>query len=106
GPHRLPERLHLLKDVDAVVVVAGMEGALPSVVGGYVSCPVIAVPTSVGYGASFGGIAALLGMLNSCASNVTVVNIDSGFKGGYVAGLIARRVADAGKPGSAKPDEP
>jgi NCAIR mutase (PurE)-related protein len=63
------------------------------VVGGYVACPVIAVPTSVGYGASFGGIAALLGMLNSCSSNVTVVNIDAGFKGGYVAGLIATRVA-------------
>ena len=76
-----------------MVVVAGMEGALPSVVGGYVACPVIAVPTSVGYGASFGGIAALLGMLNSCASNVTVVNIDAGFKGGYVAGLIAKNVA-------------
>ena len=67
-----------------------------SVVGGYVACPVIAVPTSVGYGASFGGIAALLGMLNSCASNVTVVNIDAGFKGGYVAGLIAKNVAREG----------
>ena len=76
-----------------MVVVAGMEGALPSVVGGHVACPVIAVPTSVGYGASFGGIAALLGMLNSCAANVTVVNIDAGFKGGYVAGLIAKNVA-------------
>jgi NCAIR mutase (PurE)-related protein len=91
GPHRLPEQLDKLRDVDAVVVVAGMEGALPSVVGGYVNCPVIAVPTSVGYGASFGGVAALLGMLNSCASNVIVVNIDAGFKGGYVAGLIAHR---------------
>ena len=89
GPHRLPARLGEFRDADAVVVVAGMEGALPSVVGGYVSCPVIAVPTSVGYGASFGGIAALLGMLNSCAANVTVVNIDAGFKGGYVAALIA-----------------
>ena len=78
-----------------MVVVAGMEGALPSVVGGYVACPVIAVPTSVGYGASFGGVAALLGMLNSCAANVTVVNIDAGFKGGYVAGLIAKNVAKA-----------
>ncbi len=76
-----------------MVVIAGMEGALPSVVGGYVACPVIAVPTSVGYGASFGGLAALLGMLNSCASNVTVVNIDAGFKGGYVAGLIAKNAA-------------
>jgi NCAIR mutase (PurE)-related protein len=89
GPHRLPARLGEFEDADAVVVVAGMEGALPSVVGGYVPCPVIAVPTSVGYGASFGGIAALLGMLNSCAANVTVVNIDAGFKGGYVAALIA-----------------
>jgi NCAIR mutase (PurE)-related protein len=93
GPHRLTANLKLLQSADAVVVVAGMEGALPSVVGGYVACPVIAVPTSVGYGASFGGVAALLGMLNSCASNVTVVNIDAGFKGGYVAGLIARNVA-------------
>ncbi len=93
GPHRLPAHLKLLEAADAVVVVAGMEGALPSVVGGYVACPVIAVPTSVGYGTSFGGISALLGMLNSCAANVTVVNIDAGFKGGYVAGLIAARAA-------------
>jgi NCAIR mutase (PurE)-related protein len=93
GPHRLAANLGLLIGADAVVVVAGMEGALPSVVGGHVACPVIAVPTSVGYGASFGGIAALLGMLNSCASNVTVVNIDAGFKGGYVAGLIAKNAA-------------
>jgi NCAIR mutase (PurE)-related protein len=93
GPHRLTERLHLLQEVDAVVVVAGMEGALPSVVGGYVACPVIAVPTSVGYGASCGGLAALLTMLNSCAANITVVNVDAGFKAGYVAGLIAHRVA-------------
>lgn len=97
GPHRLVENLSLLADADAIVVVAGMEGALPSVVGGHVACPVIAVPTSVGYGASFGGIAALLGMLNSCASNVTVVNIDAGFKGGYVAGLIARNMARSRK---------
>jgi len=89
GPHRLPAHLDKLRSVDAVVVVAGMEGALPSVVGGWVDCPVVAVPTSVGYGASFGGLAALLGMLNSCASNVTVVNIDAGFKAAYVAGLIA-----------------
>jgi NCAIR mutase (PurE)-related protein len=93
GPHRLTANLPLLQKADAVVVVAGMEGALPSVVGGHVACPVIAVPTSVGYGASFGGLSALLGMLNSCASNVIVVNIDAGFKGGYVAGLIARNVA-------------
>jgi NCAIR mutase (PurE)-related protein len=92
GPHRLPRHLETLRAADAIVVVAGMEGALPSVVGGYVDAPVIAVPTSVGYGASFGGIAALLGMLNSCASNVTVVNIDAGFKAGYVAGLIAQRM--------------
>src|SRR6185503_6267954 len=72
-------------------VIHGMEGALPSVVGGLVSVPVIAVPTSVGYGASFGGVAALLGMLNSCASNVTVVNIDNGFGAGFVASLINRK---------------
>ncbi len=93
GPHRLTANLDQLHSADAVVVVAGMEGALPSVVGGHVACPVIAVPTSVGYGASFGGLAALLGMLNSCAANVTVVNIDAGFKGGYVAGLIAKNAA-------------
>ena len=93
GPHRLVQNLHKMENADAVVVTAGMEGALPSVVGGHVSCPVIAVPTSVGYGAGFGGLAALLGMLNSCAANVTVVNIDAGFKGGYVAGLIAARAA-------------
>lgn len=90
GPHRLQAKLPLIRDARVVVVVAGMEGALPSVVGGHVDVPVIAVPTSVGYGAGFGGIAALLGMLNSCAANVTVVNIDAGFKAGYVAGLIAR----------------
>jgi NCAIR mutase (PurE)-related protein len=89
GPHRLPERLPELAGADAAVVVAGMEGALPSVAGGYLSCPVIAVPTSVGYGANFGGLSALLGMLNSCAANVVTVNVDAGFKGGYVAGLIA-----------------
>ncbi|HZL91978.1 MAG TPA: nickel pincer cofactor biosynthesis protein LarB [Pirellulaceae bacterium] len=89
GPQRLLAKLPLIVGSDAVVVVAGMEGALPSVVGGHVDCPVIAVPTSVGYGANFGGIAALLTMLNSCAANVTVVNIDAGFKGGYIAGLIA-----------------
>lgn len=93
GPHRLTANLAQLRSADAVVVVAGMEGALPSVVGGHVACPVIAVPTSVGYGAAFGGLAALLGMLNSCAANVTVVNIDAGFKGGYIAGLIARNAA-------------
>ena len=91
GIHRLFSRLSSLVGADVVVVAAGMEGALPSVVGGLVDCPVIAVPTSIGYGASFGGLAALLGMLNSCASNVVVVNIDAGFNGGHVAGLIARR---------------
>ncbi len=91
GIHRLFRRLESLQGADVVVVVAGMEGALPSVVGGLVDCPVIAVPTSIGYGASFGGLAALLGMLNSCSSNVVAVNIDAGFNGGHVAGLIARR---------------
>lgn len=106
GPHRLVANLGQLQGADAVVVVAGMEGALPSVVGGHVACPVIAVPTSVGYGASFGGLAALLGMLNSCAANVTVVNIDAGFKGGYIAGLIARNAArgrNLGPPLEARP---
>ena len=88
GPHRLRANLHLLEDSDAVVVVAGMEGALPSVVAGLVSVPVVAVPTSIGYGASFGGIAALLGMLNSCASGVSVVNIDNGFGAANIASLI------------------
>jgi NCAIR mutase (PurE)-related protein len=96
GPHRLPARLPEFAGADAVVVIAGMEGALPSVVGGYVDCPVIGVPTSVGYGANFNGVAALLSMLNSCAANVTVVNIDSGFKGAYVAGLIARQSSEVG----------
>lgn len=91
GPHRLRERLPEFEHADAVVVVAGMEGALPSVVGGYVAAPVIGVPTSVGYGANFGGVSALLSMLNSCAANVAVVNIDAGFKAAYLAGLIATR---------------
>jgi NCAIR mutase (PurE)-related protein len=95
GLHRLLHQLDDLKTADALVVVAGMEGALPSVVGGLVDCPVIAVPTSIGYGAHFQGVAALLGMLNSCASNVVVVNIDAGFNGGHVASLIARRMAQA-----------
>ena len=90
GIHRLLARRELLTSATVLVVVAGMEGALPSVVGGLVDRPVIAVPTSVGYGASFGGIAALLGMLNSCASGVTVVNIDNGFGAGYAASLINR----------------
>lgn len=90
GIHRLIASSERLSQARVVVVAAGMEGALPSVVGGMVSAPVIAVPTSVGYGASFYGLAALLGMLNSCASNVTVVNIDNGFGAGYVASLINR----------------
>ncbi len=90
GIHRLMHNRERLTEARVVVVCAGMEGALPSVVGGLVAAPVIAVPTSVGYGASFHGLAALLGMLNSCASNVTVVNIDNGFGAGYVASLINR----------------
>ncbi len=90
GLHRLIGNHEKLLNARVIVVIAGMEGALPSVVGGLVDCPVIAVPTSVGYGASFGGLAALLGMLNSCASGVTVVNIDNGFGAGYSASLINR----------------
>jgi pyridinium-3,5-biscarboxylic acid mononucleotide synthase len=90
GIHRLMHYRERLTRARVIVVCAGMEGALPSAVGGLVSCPVIAVPTSVGYGASFHGLAALLGMLNSCASNVSVVNIDNGFGAGYVASLINR----------------
>jgi NCAIR mutase (PurE)-related protein len=88
GVHRLFGRLEIIRAANVVIVVAGMEGALPSVVAGLVSKPVIAVPTSVGYGASFGGLAALLGMLNSCASGMTVVNIDNGFGAGYAASQI------------------
>ena len=91
GIHRILAERELLQNSRVVIVVAGMEGALPSVVGGLVAVPVIAVPTSIGYGASFGGVAALLGMLNSCASNVTVVNIDNGFGAGFVASLINRK---------------
>ncbi|HXG65543.1 MAG TPA: nickel pincer cofactor biosynthesis protein LarB [Blastocatellia bacterium] len=91
GIHRLFGARADFESARVIVVVAGMEGALPSVVGGLVSVPVIAVPTSIGYGASLGGVAALLGMLNSCASNVTVVNIDNGFGAGFVASLINRR---------------
>jgi pyridinium-3,5-biscarboxylic acid mononucleotide synthase len=93
GIHRLLRHHQDFAGADAIVVVAGMDGALPSVVGGLVDCPVIAVPTSIGYGAAFGGLAPLLTMLNACSANVVVVNIDGGFKGGYVAALIARRVA-------------
>jgi pyridinium-3,5-biscarboxylic acid mononucleotide synthase len=93
GIHRLLRHRDQFAGADAIVVVAGMDGALPSVVGGLVDCPVIAVPTSIGYGAAFAGVAPLLTMLNSCSANVVVVNIDSGFKAGYVAALIARRAA-------------
>jgi hypothetical protein len=88
GLHRMLARMELLQSANVIVAVAGMEGALPSVLAGLVSKPVIAVPTSIGYGASFGGIAALLAMLNSCASGVTVVNIDNGFGAGYAASQI------------------
>ena len=88
GLHRLLRRLELIQSAHVIIAVAGMEGALPSVVAGLVSRPVIAVPTSIGYGASFGGLAALLGMLNSCGSGVTVVNIDNGFGAGYAASQI------------------
>jgi pyridinium-3,5-biscarboxylic acid mononucleotide synthase len=91
GIHRLLAQRPLLMDADVVIACAGMEGALPSVLGGMVAAPVIAVPTSVGYGASMRGIAALLGMLNSCSPNVSVVNIDNGFGAGYLATLIARK---------------
>lgn len=91
GIHRILSERHLLQNSRVVVVAAGMEGALPSVVGGLVSVPVVAVPTSIGYGASFEGVAALLGMLNSCSSNVVTVNIDNGFGAGFVASLINRK---------------
>ena len=93
GIHRLLSKVETLSAARAVVVVAGMEGALPSVVGGLVSVPVIAVPTSVGYGSSFEGLSALLSMMNSCSSNVSVVNIDNGFGGGFIAHNIDRRSA-------------
>ncbi len=92
GIHRVLKHRDRLNEADVVIVVAGMDGALPSVVGGLVECPVIAVPTSVGYGAAFGGLAPLLTMLNSCSSGVAVVNIDAGFKAGYVAARIIRRM--------------
>jgi NCAIR mutase (PurE)-related protein len=90
GLHRLMADIDLLLNARVVIAVAGMEGALPSVIGGLVKAPVIAVPTSVGYGASFGGVAALLGMLNSCASGISVVNIDNGFGAGFLANTINR----------------
>ena len=88
GLHRLLNHSQALMQASVVIAIAGMEGALASVVGGLVDCPVIAVPTSVGYGAAFGGLSALLSMLNSCASGVSVVNIDNGFGAGYLAGMI------------------
>ena len=91
GIHRLLDRLDLLERATVIVVVAGMEGALPSVVGGLVSRPIIAVPTSIGYGAALGGMTTLLAMLNSCVAGVTVVNIDNGFGAGYAAALVNRR---------------
>ena len=91
GLHRLLSHIDELMEAKAVIAIAGMEGALASVIGGLVDCPVIAVPTSVGYGASFGGISALLAMLNSCASGVSVVNIDNGFGAGYLASMINHR---------------
>lgn len=94
GPQRLLAVVPRLRQATVIVVVAGMEAALASAVGGHVACPIIAVPTSVGYGTNFGGVTALLGMLTSCTSNVTVVGIDAGFKGGYVAGLIATQLED------------
>lgn len=93
GLHRLLDRAGTLREAAVVIVAAGMEGALPSVVGGLVDAPVIAVPTSVGYGASFDGLAALLAMLNSCASGVAVVNIDNGFGAGYFASLLLRKAS-------------
>jgi pyridinium-3,5-biscarboxylic acid mononucleotide synthase len=98
GLHRLLRVLPTLRSADAVVVVAGMEGALPSVVGGLLDVPVVAVPTSVGYGASFEGVGPLLTMLNSCAAGVAVVNIDNGFGAGYLAAVIARRSRGATPP--------
>ncbi|QDV09694.1 AIR carboxylase [Planctomycetes bacterium Poly30] len=95
GIHRVLHAAPRFREANAIVVAAGMEGALPSVVGGLVDRPVIAVPTSVGYGASFGGLSALLGMLNSCASGVTVVNIDNGFGAGFAAAQINRRIVHA-----------
>lgn len=109
GLHRIMEVTPRIREANTIVVVAGMEGALPSVVGGLVDRPVIAVPTSVGYGASFGGLSALLGMLNSCASGVTVVNIDNGFGGGFAAAQINRlvvRTAQAVSPPNDRPTDP
>lgn len=99
GIHRLLHRLPLLEDANVIIAVAGMEGALVSVIGGLVACPVIGVPTSIGYGANFGGLAALLSMLNSCASGVSVVNIDNGFGAGVLASKINRQSLKNGEDG-------
>jgi NCAIR mutase (PurE)-related protein len=96
GIHRILSQSSLLRQASVVIVIAGMEGALASVVGGLVRAPVIAVPTSVGYGASFSGLSALLGMLNSCAAGVTVVNIDNGFGAAFAAGLMNRKKRHGG----------
>ncbi len=95
GLHRILAKINQIKQANAVVVVAGMDGALPSVIGGLIDTPVIAVPTSVGYGASFNGLAPLLSMLNSCAAGISVVNIDNGFGAGYQASMINKKVVDA-----------
>lgn len=100
GLHRILRQRERLAAADVVIVVAGMDGALPSVVGGLVDCPVIACPTSIGYGAAFGGVAALLTMLNSCSAGVCAVNIDAGFKAGYVAARFVKRL------GARRPGEP
>jgi len=97
GIHRLFSSMEEIRKADVIIVVAGMEGALASVVAGMTDAPIIAVPTSVGYGASFGGVAALLAMLNSCAGGVTVVNIDNGFGAAYAAAMICRKIREAGK---------
>ncbi|MBT4723947.1 MAG: nickel pincer cofactor biosynthesis protein LarB [Planctomycetaceae bacterium] len=99
GPQRLLDHRGQLRAADVLIVVAGMEGALPSVIGGHVDSPIIAVPTSVGYGTALGGVTALLGMLNSCASNVVVVNVDAGFKAAYVAGVMLKRLRQGGQDG-------
>ncbi|MGB7344748.1 MAG: nickel pincer cofactor biosynthesis protein LarB [Pirellulaceae bacterium] len=99
GPQRLLSAVPRLRNASAVIVVAGMEGALPSVVSGHLSVPIFAVPTSVGYGATLGGLTPLLGMLSSCAAGVAVVNIDAGFKAGYMAGLIINQLQKTDRPG-------
>ncbi|MCL2735398.1 MAG: nickel pincer cofactor biosynthesis protein LarB [Propionibacteriaceae bacterium] len=105
GLHRILAHLDLLRDAGAIVVVAGMDGALPSVVAGLVSCPVVAVPTSVGYGASFDGLAALLSMLNACAPGVAVVNIDNGYGAGHLAAQITAAPSTATPPADVPPTD-